>query len=137
MDTNSSDREFINHLLDWLSLLTGHVNSPGAFAISFGLPILVYVFNFVCNDISGCPAPSLLSPKTLSLDKLKVEVGWPENGFAGLLNWEASAATAGYMLLSMILYRILPAIEVEGTELRNGGKLKYRFNSMKILGKPG
>ncbi|KAH6998909.1 Delta(14)-sterol reductase [Ilyonectria robusta] len=103
---------------------------PGAFAISFGLPILVYVFNFVCNDISGCPAPSLLSPKTLSLDKLKVEVGWPENGFAGLLNWEASAATAGYMLLSMILYRILPAIEVEGTELRNGGKLKYRFNTM-------
>ncbi|KAF7543646.1 hypothetical protein G7Z17_g10573 [Cylindrodendrum hubeiense] len=103
---------------------------PGAFVISFGLPILVYVFNFVCNDISGCPAPSLLSPKTLSLDKLKLEVGWPENGFAGLLNWEASAATAGYIFLSMILYRLLPAIEVEGTELRNGNKLKYRFNTL-------
>ncbi|KAK7428592.1 erg24, C-14 sterol reductase [Neonectria magnoliae] len=103
---------------------------PGAFAISFGLPLLVYVFNFVCNDISGCPAPSLLSPKTFSLDKLKVEVGWPENGFAGLVSWEATAATAGYMVLSMILYRLLPATEVEGTELRNGAKLKYRFNTL-------
>ncbi|KPM43701.1 Delta(14)-sterol reductase [Neonectria ditissima] len=103
---------------------------PGAFVISFGLPILVYVFNFVCNDISGCPAPSLLSPRTLSLDKLKLEVGWPENGLAGLISWEATAATAGYMFLSMVLYRLLPATEVEGTELRNGAKLKYRFNTL-------
>ncbi|RSL75191.1 Delta(14)-sterol reductase [Fusarium floridanum] len=103
---------------------------PGAFAISFLLPVLVYVFNFVCNDISGCPAPSLLSPKTLSLDKLKQEVGWPQDGFAGLVSWEASAATAGYLLLSLILYRVLPAYEVEGTELRSGGRLKYRLNTL-------
>ncbi|KAI5465364.1 Delta(14)-sterol reductase [Mariannaea sp. PMI_226] len=103
---------------------------PGAFVISFGLPILVYIFNFACNDISGCPAPSLLSPKTLSLDKLKQEVGWPENGIAGLVSWEATAATIGYILLSMILYRILPAAEVQGTELKSGGKLTYRLNTM-------
>ncbi|KAH6898267.1 Delta(14)-sterol reductase [Thelonectria olida] len=103
---------------------------PGAFVISFGLPILVFIFNFACNDISGCPAPSLLSPKTLSLNKFKQEVGWPEDGLAGLVSWEATAATVGYMFLSMLLYRILPAAEVEGTELKNGGKLKYRLNTM-------
>ncbi|KAF4981661.1 hypothetical protein FDECE_17647 [Fusarium decemcellulare] len=103
---------------------------PGAFGISFLLPILVYIFTFACNDVSGCPAPSLLHPKTLSLEKLKQEVGWPEDGISGLLNWEASAAAVGYVLFSLILFRILPATEIEGTELRSGGRLKYRFNTM-------
>ncbi|CAM1505203.1 Fc.00g108400.m01.CDS01 [Cosmosporella sp. VM-42] len=102
----------------------------GAFGISFGLPILVFAFTFACNDISGCPAPSLLSPKTLSLGQLKREVGWPEDGFAGLVSWKASAAALGYIFLSMVLYRVLPAAEVRGTELRSGGRLKYRFNTM-------
>jgi hypothetical protein len=97
--------------------------------ISFFLPVLVYVFNFVCNDISGCPAPSLLHPKTLSLDALKQEVGWPHNGVAGLVSWNGTLAVIGYNVLSLILYRVLPAIEVEGTELRSGGRLNYRFNS--------
>jgi len=101
----------------------------GAFGISFGLPILVYIFAFGCNDISGCPTPSLLSPKTLSLDKLKAEVGWPENGVVGLFSWEALAASIGYVLVNAILYRILPAVEIEGTVLRSGGRLKYRFNT--------
>lgn len=35
----------------------------------------------------------------------------------------------GYIGLSLVLYRVLPATETEGTELRSGGRLKYRFNS--------
>ncbi|CEJ82042.1 Putative Ergosterol biosynthesis protein ERG4/ERG24 [[Torrubiella] hemipterigena] len=103
---------------------------PGAAGISFGLPILCYVFTFVCNDISGCPAPSLLSPKTFSLDQLKREAGWPEDGIWGLASWKASAAMAAYYLLNLILYRVLPAQEVEGTVLATGGRLKYRFNTL-------
>ncbi|KAF4983087.1 hypothetical protein FZEAL_1416 [Fusarium zealandicum] len=103
---------------------------PGAFILSFFLPVLVYVLYFACNDISGCPAPSLLHPKTLSLDKLKQEVGWPENGVAGLASWEASAAVVAYNVLSLILFRMLPATEMEGSELRSGGRLNYRINSM-------
>lgn len=103
--------------------------SPGAFVISFILPILCYAFVFLCNDITGCPAPSLLRPRTLSIDQLKVEIGWPENGIAGLLSWQASAAALGYMFLSAVLYRVLPATEVEGPELRSGGRLKYKLNS--------
>ncbi len=105
--------------------------SPGAAAISFGLPILVYVFAFACNDISGCPAPSLLSPKTLDFEVLKKEVGWPENGIWGLASWEATGWTLAYYLFSAVLYRILPGTEVIGTELANGGRLKYKFNSEK------
>lgn len=112
-----------------VSLFANCRRSLGAFGISFGLPILVYIFAFGCNDVSGCPAPSLLSPKTLSLDKLKAEVGWPADGFPGLFNWESVAASIGYVLVQAILYRILPATEVEGTVLRSGGRLKYRLNS--------
>jgi protein-S-isoprenylcysteine O-methyltransferase Ste14 len=38
-----------------------------------------------------------------------------------------------YYLLSLILYRVLPATEVEGTVLSSGGRLKYRFNSKQPL----
>ena len=76
--------------------------------------------------MSGCPAPSLLHPSTFTLDKLKQETGWP--GFSGLINTETVVATLGYYLLSLALYAFLPAQEVQGTELKNGGKLRYRFN---------
>lgn len=89
----------------------------------------MYIFAFACNDVSGCPAPSLLSPKTLSLAQLKREVGWPANGVAGLFSFEATGWTLAYYLFNAVLYRILPATIAEGSELVNGGKLKYRLNS--------
>ncbi|KAI1781383.1 ERG4/ERG24 ergosterol biosynthesis protein [Hypoxylon cercidicola] len=101
----------------------------GTAAITFGLPILCYVFTFACNDVSGCPAPSLLNPKTLSVEQLKAEVGWPEDGVWGLASWKVTGWTIAYYLFSALLYRILPATEVEGTELSSGGRLKYRFNA--------
>jgi delta14-sterol reductase len=87
---------------------------PGAFGISFGLPLLVYVLTFFCNDISGCPAPSLLHPSSLKLDQLKREVGW--TGFSGLLNWQALLGTLSYYLLSLTLWAFLPADKVDGVE---------------------
>ncbi|KAF1918120.1 ergosterol biosynthesis ERG4/ERG24 [Ampelomyces quisqualis] len=100
---------------------------PGAFIISFGLPVLVYVLTFFCNDISGCPAPSLLHPSSLTLAQLKAEVGW--TGFASLLNWQAFVGTLGYFLLSLTLYTVLPSEEVKGVPLQSGQRLKYRFNA--------
>lgn len=103
---------------------------PGAFVVSFGLPILLYAFTFACNDISGCPAPSLLSPKTLSLDALKREVGWPENGIWGFASWSVTGWTIAYYLFSAVLHRVLPGTIVEGTPLSDGGRLKYKFNTL-------
>ena len=98
----------------------------GASLISFGLPIACYAFAFLCNDVSGAPPPSLVHPSTFSLEKLKQETGWP--GFSGLCNTQAIVATLGYYFLSLVLNAVLPAQEVEGVELRGGGRLKYRFN---------
>ncbi|EKG17327.1 Ergosterol biosynthesis ERG4/ERG24 [Macrophomina phaseolina MS6] len=99
----------------------------GAIGVSFGLPILVYVFAFFINEVSGCPPPSVLQPKTFSLEKLKYEVGW--QGFSGLINLPAFGATVAYYVWSLFLNRVLPATVVEGVQLRSGGRLKYRFNA--------
>ncbi|KAK0718452.1 delta(14)-sterol reductase like protein [Lasiosphaeria miniovina] len=101
----------------------------GATAIVFGLPVLLHTFNFACNDKSGCPAPSLLYPKSLDLATLKEEVGWPADGIWGLGSWRAFGWTLAYYAFSAILYRVLPATLTEGTKLANGGRLKYRFNA--------
>ncbi|PNY25626.1 Ergosterol biosynthesis protein ERG4/ERG24, partial [Tolypocladium capitatum] len=103
---------------------------PGAFGVSFVLPVLLYIFTFACNDISGCPVPSLLSPRTLSLDRLKLEAGWPADGVWGLASWKATGVVLGYYLLNLVLYRVLPATHTEGTVLASGGRLKYRFNTL-------
>ena len=47
---------------------------------------------------------------------------------SGLLNTKTVIATLGYYALSMVLYKILPGQDIDGTALRGGGKLKYRFN---------
>ncbi len=104
--------------------------------MSFGLPILLYVFTFACNDVTGCPAPSLLSPNTLKLENLKREVGWPEEGVYGLASWEVTGWTLAYYLFSAVLYRLLPATETEGTPLPDGTRLKYRFNGVSSLPRP-
>lgn len=104
-----------------------HPRRLGAAGIVVGLPILLYTFLFACNDISGCPAPSLLSPSTFSLEQFKAEIGWP--GWSGLHSWEATGVTVAYHFLSLVLWRVLPAQEVYGTKLVQHGKpLKYRVN---------
>ncbi|KAI1859523.1 uncharacterized protein JN550_012041 [Neoarthrinium moseri] len=102
----------------------------GAAGIVLGLPVLQYVYALGCNDIAGCPIPSLLDPKNLSLETLKAEAGWPADGIWGFCSWGAMGWTLAYYLLNLVLYRVLPAQEVEGTELASGGRLKYRFNGL-------
>ncbi|TPX13836.1 uncharacterized protein E0L32_005780 [Thyridium curvatum] len=104
----------------------------GGFLISFGLPVLCYLFTFACNDISGCPAPSLLNLKSLDLETLKREVGWPDNVVCGLISWRVMGWTLAYYLFSAVLQRVLPGQEVEGTVLANGGRLKYKLNRVSL-----
>lgn len=129
MATSLEARKYRAYALP-LELLILTLNSLGAFGITFGLPTLVYLFTFACNDISGCPAPSLLSPRSLDLEQLKREVGWPSEGIWGFASWEASGYVLLYYLWSALLWRVLPGTEVEGVVLSSGGRLKYKFNSM-------
>ena len=98
----------------------------GTFAASLGLPLVCYLAVFLCNDRTGCPAPSTLHPSSLKLEQLIEETGWP--GFSGLVDLEVIMYTFLYYLFSLVLYSSLPGTEVEGTELDSGGKLKYKFN---------
>lgn len=77
--------------------------------------------------MSGCPAPTLLSPSTFTLDKLKTDVAWP--GLSGLISIPVFLATLGYYGFSLVLYRLLPGYQVDGIALkRSGKKLRYHFN---------
>lgn len=116
-------------------------NRIGAALISIGCPVAVYALTFLCNDISGCPAPSLLSPSKLftppafttqtswehATSVLAKETGWP--GWGGLVTANGMLGTLAWYMLSLVLYAVLPAQEVDGIELQNGGRLKYRFNA--------
>ena len=97
------------------------------------LPTLIYAFTFLCNDVSGCPAPSLLNPSTLSLDQLKAEVGWPQDGLNGFFDARVTLWVLSYYLLSLVLYVFLPGEEVEGTELACTGRLRSKFNGMDMV----
>lgn len=118
------------YVISFLSLkdYADPLHRPGAFGIVFGLPLLVYTFAFLCNDVSGCPAPSLLHPSTLTLEQLKEEVGWPKGGLADLYSTDVTLWVLGYYLLSLVLYVFLPGQEAAGTELACGGRLRYKFN---------
>lgn len=89
-----------------------------------------YAFALLCNEETGCPVPSLLHPKSLTWEQLKREAGW--RGVSSLINLNAFAATVGWYFLSLVLYAFLPATEVQGTELRSGGRLNYRLNGMSL-----
>ena len=103
--------------------------SLGATAIVFGLPLLMNVFFFGCNDVSGCPAPALLRLRALTWQDLKTQIPWPQDGIRGFASWEATAWTLFYYFISLVLYRVLPAHEVYGTKLKETDRpLKYRFN---------
>ncbi|MCJ1478270.1 erg24, C-14 sterol reductase [Lambiella insularis] len=99
----------------------------GAFATSFGLPLVCYLASFLCNDISGCPVPSVLHPSSLTLSKLKEETGWP--GILGLGSFKVTGFVLAYYFLSLLLQTFLPGVEAEGVKLASGGRLKYKFNA--------
>lgn len=105
----------------------------GAFGIVFGLPVLIYSVTFFCNDVSGCPAPSLLHPSNLSIDKLKTEIGWPDKGIKAFYDTQVTLLVLGYYLLSLFLQVFLPGQEAEGVQLACGGRHKYKLNGIHIL----
>lgn len=103
--------------------------SLGAAALVLGLPALLEFCYFACNDLSGCPAPALLQPSTLTWANLKLQIPWPAHGARGFVSWEIIGWVLAYYLLSLVLYRVLPAHEVYGMKLRESGRpLLYRFN---------
>ena len=68
--------------------------------------------------------------RSLSWGTLKSQIPWPADGFTGFASWGATGWVLVYYLLSLFLYRALPAQKVRGTKLRESNQsLKYHFNS--------
>lgn len=98
---------------------------PGAFAISFGVPFITYALYFGCSEAAGGCPPSL------SLDTLSQRViaavsdpAW----WKSLWDTEAALIYLAWYAFCVVAWAILPGDTVEGTTLRNGGKIKYKIN---------
>ncbi|RAL16217.1 ERG4/ERG24 ergosterol biosynthesis protein [Aspergillus homomorphus CBS 101889] len=102
----------------------------GAAAITFGLPVLLYAFAFACNDVSGCPVPTLLQPRDLTWEKLKADAGLLNVSLSSFLSWKVTSVTVAYYVFGLFIWKILPAKEVHGTKLvHHDRSLLYRFNA--------
>lgn len=97
------------------------------------LPLACYLTTFLCNDISGCPIPTILHPSTFTWQKFQAEAGWPKDGIYGLTNLTAFTWVLGYYALSVLMQVGLPGEEKEGVELQSGGRLRYKFNCRSSL----
>lgn len=90
----------------------------GAFVLTFGLPLLVNVL-CVCCTKEGCSlAPSHIIAQWKKTPFLTAEV------YKVYLLWLAALALADL---------IVPGQIVDGTELRNGQRLKYKFNGTRVI----
>jgi delta14-sterol reductase len=95
--------------------------APGALAISIGLPLLINVLYFACNK-NGCPT------SWTSLDPY-----YEQLARVGLFSLDALYAYLAWFFGLMVLDRIVPGEEVWGTVLRDGSRLKYKFNGSRVM----
>ncbi len=96
---------------------------PGAFLITFGVPIFAYVLYFTCNDSSGgCPPPvDSLYPSLVQAvsDPAFWWKLWDPKAFVCYYSWYA---------LCLLAWAVLPGDWVQGTKLRNGEYQRYKIN---------
>jgi hypothetical protein len=96
---------------------------PGAFAITFGVPVLTYVLFFICNESSdGCPPPiQTLYPSLIQAvyDPAFWWKLWDPKAFALYYSWYA---------FCLVTWAVLPGDWVQGTQLRNGKYQWYKIN---------
>ncbi|KAF5341653.1 hypothetical protein D9611_001670 [Ephemerocybe angulata] len=101
---------------------------PGAFFVSFTVPIVTYALYFGCSEASGgCPPTAALTLATLQ-DRVAAAVG-DVNWWKGLWDNEAALLYLGWYAFCVAAWAILPGDWVEGTTLRNGKKLQYKINA--------
>lgn len=96
---------------------------PGAFFVTIGVPIMTYALYFGCSEATGgCPPPVSIPTVT---DALQSWSWW-----ASLWDTEAALAYLAWYAFCVVAWAVLPGDWVEGTQLRNGKKQKYKINGM-------
>ncbi|KAG8722996.1 erg24, C-14 sterol reductase [Ceratobasidium sp. 428] len=97
---------------------------PGVGFISLTVPLVIYAVNYACSQHSGNEFTSL---RRLATSILKLD------GWASLFDAEAAIAYAGFYAFTIAAWYFLPGEWIEGTELRTGGRLKYKMNAFATL----
>lgn len=96
---------------------------PGAAFVSLTVPLTLYGLYFTCSEASGgCPPPLWSIPFNF------VRAVQDKDWWLNLFDAQASIAYAGWYAFTLVAWYILPGDWVEGTELRTGGRIKYKIN---------
>ncbi|KAF8598461.1 ERG4/ERG24 ergosterol biosynthesis protein [Ceratobasidium sp. AG-I] len=101
---------------------------PGATFVSLAVPLTIYGLYFTCSEASGgCPPPLWSIP--FNFVRAVEDKDW----WLSLFDAKASIAYAGWYVYTLAAWLILPGDWVEGTELRTGGRIKYKINALSTL----
>jgi len=95
----------------------------GAFAVSFGVPFLLYALFFACNETNGCP-PSDVQVLHNFVQSVQTLEWWK-----GLWDTEATLIYIGWYSFCIVAWYILPGDWIEGVKLRTGETKKYKINA--------
>ncbi|OJK00244.1 hypothetical protein ASPACDRAFT_52026 [Aspergillus aculeatus ATCC 16872] len=86
--------------------------------------------HIACNDVSGCPVPTLLQPRDFNWEQLKADANLRDIGLSNSLSWKVTLVTVAYYVFGLFLWKIIPAKKVHGTKLGHHDRpLQYRFNA--------
>ena len=94
----------------------------GAAGVVFGLPIVIYLLYYVCND-KMCLGHDNFSSKDF-FNQFKSIYSNPSE----LISQQAARIYLGWMAFHVLLERVLPGEVVEGVTLEDGSKLRYRMS---------
>ncbi|KXS19079.1 ERG4/ERG24 ergosterol biosynthesis protein [Gonapodya prolifera JEL478] len=89
---------------------------PGAFLITFALPVLVLLLHLGCSS-DGCPPPL---PVLTAILQSSLPTLWDPQAFLAYVAWLA---------WFVLLWAIAPGEWADGTLVRDGSVLKYRINA--------
>ncbi|KAJ1303034.1 hypothetical protein OPQ81_011235 [Rhizoctonia solani] len=97
---------------------------PGAAAVVTGTQIVIYGLYYSCSEASNnCQLPHWSFP--LRAARAVTDANW----WRSVFDVEATAAYFAWYTFLVAAWYVLPGEWVEGTELRIGGRKKYKFNA--------
>ncbi|KAJ1303116.1 hypothetical protein OPQ81_011317 [Rhizoctonia solani] len=100
----------------------------GATFVSTTVPLTIYGLYFTCSEASGgCPPPLWSIP--VNFVNAVESIDW----WKSLFDKEAAIAYAAWYAFTVAAWWVLPGDWVEGTELRTGGRLKYKINAFSTM----
>ncbi|CAO1625484.1 unnamed protein product [Parajaminaea phylloscopi] len=97
----------------------------GAFGVSTTVPFFTYALYYYCSEEAGCSFPPSSWQGTFDIMLAGVK--------NSLFDGQAWVIYFGWYAFCVAAWALIPGAELEGTELRTGGKLTYKINALRTL----